>query len=485
MSDTVKFLLNNEVVETDAPSGLLVLDYLRKNERLVGTKEGCKEGDCGACAVLIGELEAETVNYELVPSCMVPLGEMQGKHVVTIEGMNLEDDLNPVQQAMVDSGGTQCGFCTPGFIVSMVWYVMCEDGEPDLDGFQRSISGNLCRCTGYTSINRAAEELIDKFSEGGEWEDIWNAENRIETLAEEEMLPEHFIDVTDKLAQIDPPETPDEDVEIADFFVAGGTDIYVQDGEELPKARVAILNHFPQMEGIRLVEDEFRVGALTSFEDFAQHPDIRKLYPDIDDAMFKIASLHIRNRATLGGNIINASPIADMTNLLLALESDLVLEDGDNRRLVPMEDFYLDYKTLDRNEDELLTEVVFPKGDEQTRVNFEKVSKRKALDIATVCSGARLRAENKEIDEANITMGGVAPYPLLLEDTRDYLLGQPVQTSTVHDAIDVARQEISPISDVRGSDDYKRLLVRQLILAHFTEAFPDRVRPEEVAGEAR
>jgi xanthine dehydrogenase small subunit len=484
MSESVEFLLNDEVTETDASDGMLVLDYLRKNERLVGTKEGCKEGDCGACAVLIGEMNgSENVEYDLVPSCMVPLGEMQGKHLVTIEGMNVGDGLNPVQQAMVDTGGTQCGFCTPGFIVSMVWYVMCaEDEEPNLDGFQRAISGNLCRCTGYTSINRASEILIDKFSEDGEWESIWNAENRIETLAEEDMIPEYFVDVTDQLADLSEPETPDEDIDIAEFFVAGGTDIYVQDGEELPKSTVAILNHFPQMKGIRHVDGEFRAGALTTFEAFGQDPDIREFFPTVDDAMFKIASLHIRNRATLGGNIINASPIADMTNLLLALETDLVLEDQENRRVVPMEEFYHGYKQMDRNEDELLTEVVFPDGDAGTKINFEKVSKRKALDIATVCSGARLRVAEGELVEANITLGGVAPYPLLLEDTRDYLLGQPVETDTVYDAIEVAREEISPISDVRGSDDYKRLLARQLIIAHFTEAFPEDVRPEAVAS---
>lgn len=482
MDTTVEFLLNDRLVETDAPEGLLVLDYLRDNERLVGTKEGCKEGDCGACAIMIGELENGDIEYELVTSCLVPLGEMQGKHVVTIEGMNLEDELNPVQQAMVDCGGTQCGFCTPGFIVSMVWYVMCADEKPSLEGFHRAIGGNLCRCTGYTSINRACETLIDKFGEGGEWHSIWEAQNRIEALAEAEMIPSYFTDAAEKLREIKEPEPPADDIDIADFFVAGGTDIYVQEGEDIPSARVAVLNHFPHMEGVRLQDGKFRVGGLTSFEDFGQHPQIRRLIPNMDHHMFLIASLHIRNRATLGGNIVNASPIGDMTNLLLALDSELVLESDEDRRVVDMEDFFIDYKKMDRQDGELLTEIVFPDGDDATKVNFEKVSKRKALDIATVCSGARFRLEEGKLAEANITMGGVAPIPYLLEETREYLLGRSVDEETVHGAIDVAWNEISPISDVRGSADYKRLLVRQMIMAHFVEAYPSRVQFEALAS---
>lgn len=482
MASSTEFLLNDRVVEAEAADGLLVLDYLRKDERLVGTKEGCKEGDCGACAIMVGELDGDEIDYELVTSCLIPLAEMHGKHVVTIEGVNVGDELNPVQQAMCDFGGTQCGFCTPGFVVSMVWYVMCAEGEPTFDGFQRAIGGNLCRCTGYASINRASEALIEKFGEDGEWAEIWNADDRIEALAEAEMIPAYFTEAAEKLAKVSQPEPPKDELDAAEYFVAGGTDIYVQEGEELPKARIAVLNHFPHMEGIRHEEGEFRCGALTSFEDFGQHPEIRELIPDIDHAMFLIASLHIRNRATLGGNIINASPIGDMTALLYALGSNLVLEGPDGQRVVPMEEFFLDYKEMDRREDELLTEIVFPDGDEGTKVHFEKVSKRKALDIATVCSGSRLRAEEGALVEANITMGGVAPVPFLLEETREFLLGRPVSEATLEGAIDVALDEISPISDVRGSAEYKALLVRQLLIAHFTESYPNSVRFEALAS---
>ncbi|QDG49863.1 2Fe-2S iron-sulfur cluster binding domain-containing protein [Persicimonas caeni] len=478
---TTEFWLNDQLVSTDAPQGLLVLDYLRRHEHLVGTKEGCKEGDCGACAILIGRLDGDGVRYEPVTSCLVPLGEMQGRHVVTIEGINLEG-LSPVQQAVVDFGGTQCGYCTPGFIVSMTWYLMAEQGEPTLEGMQRAISGNLCRCTGYASINRASESLVDKFGESGPWADIWAADDRVSALVDAEMLPAYFTEMPERLRQIEAPEL-EHDGDITDFFVAGGTDIYVQQGERIPGASVKMLNHLPLMRGVRREKGEFRVGALTTFEEFRADEGIQGLIPRIDDFMFLIASLHIRNRATLGGNIVNASPIGDMTNMLLALGTRLVLSDGEAEREVAMKDFFLDYKVLDRRPAELITEIVFPEGTDATRINFEKLSKRKALDIATVCSGFRCEASaDGVIEEVGISMGGVAPTPLYLEETCEFLVGRTIDCDTVREATKIAMGEASPISDVRGSADYKRLLVRQFLIAHFTECYPERVRFAELAS---
>jgi xanthine dehydrogenase small subunit len=472
------FWLNDELVETEEHPGVLVLDYVRRN-RLTGTKEGCKEGDCGACAILVGTLRDGRVRYEPVTSCLVPLGEMHGKHVVTVEGLNFRDRLSFVQDAMVYCGGTQCGYCTPGFVVSMTWYLMSQDeDEPSMDGFKRSISGNLCRCTGYASINRAGQQIVDALA-GGEYADIWEADDRVAALVESELVPAYFAEMPARLSAI---ETPEADGADADFFVAGGTDIYVQRGEEIPKGTVNILNHHPEMRGVRLEDGAIRVGSLTTFTEFAQDANVRELISRMDEFLWLIASLHIRNRATLGGNIVNASPIGDMTNLVLALGSTLVLNEAGKVRDVPMKDFFLGYKELDKSDRELVTEVVFPKGDDETYVNFEKVSKRKALDIATVCSGARFRVDGETIESASMSMGGVAATPLLLEKTNASLAGKPLEPATVRDALSVAQSEVSPISDVRGSADYKRLLVNQLIIAHFTELFGDRVRFEELAS---
>lgn len=477
--ETTRFWLNDELVETDESPGRLILDYVRKN-RLTGTKEGCKEGDCGACTILVGELHDGRVRYEPTTSCLVPLGEMHGKHVVTIEGLNFDRRLSLVQDAMVRWGGTQCGYCTPGFVVSMTWYLMAEEDEPSMEGFKRSISGNLCRCTGYNSITRAGSEIIDAMGPDGTYASVWNADDRIAALCEEGLLPGYFTEMPNRLADFDSPKPNGAG---AEFFVAGGTDLYVQRGAEIPGARIAILNHHPEMKGIREQDDALLIGALTTFTEFAEDPRVRRLIPRMDEFLWLIASLHIRNRATLGGNIVNASPIGDMTNLLLALGSSLVLDlDGETRE-VAMKDFFLDYKKLDKAHGELVTQIIVPRGTRDTHVNFEKVSKRKALDIASVCSGARIEARDGTIISGFISMGGVAATPLLLRRTAGFLAGKSIEAETIRAALDVAQAEISPISDVRGSAAYKRLLTNQLIIAHFTELFGDHVTAEEVLNK--
>lgn len=476
--ETIQFWLNDELIETDESPGRLVLDYVRKN-RLTGTKEGCKEGDCGACTILVGHLEAGRVRYEPVTSCLVPMGEMQGKHVVTIEGLNFRKKLSFVQDAMVHRGGTQCGYCTPGFVVSMTWFLMDRHGELTMDAFKRSISGNLCRCTGYNSINRAGEDILTAVSEGGPYAWIWEADDRIQALVDEELIPAYFTQMPERLAAVTAPRPNGAG---AEFFIAGGTDLYVQRGEEIPASRVAILNHHPEMRGIHEDDNALHIGALTTFTEFAENEAVRRLIPRMDDFMWLIASLHIRNRATLGGNIVNASPIGDMTALLLALGSALVLSDGTATREVAMRDFFLGYKQLDKRPEELVTHIVVPLGTSNTHVNFEKVSKRKALDIATVCSGARIDLNGDTIVSAYISMGGVAAIPLLLRRTAAFLAGREISAETVRDALAVAQAEVTPISDVRGSADYKRLLVNQLIIAHFTVLFGQHLTFEQIHG---
>lgn len=479
MASPLIFWLNNRRIETEEHDGLLVLDYLRNKRFLTGTKEGCKEGDCGACTILIGQLRNTEIEYQPTTSCLVPLGEMHGRHVVSIEGLNLENQLNPVQQAMVDRCGSQCGFCTPGFIVSMCWYLLSADETPSLQGFQRAFSGNLCRCTGYTSINRASLDLVEDFGPGGQFEEVWTAPDRVAALCDAGLLPSYFAEMPARLASIAPvDEKPHDGVEESEFFVAGGTDLYVQVGEEIPTSTVKVLNRHPEMKGIERDDEagHLRIGALTTFEEFGQHREIRKLMPRMDHYLYLIASLQLRVRATLAGNIINASPIGDMTNLLLALDTILVFHNGRRQRKVEMKGFFTGYKTFDKDRDELMTELLIPIPEGETRIHFEKVSKRTCLDIASVNSAAKIRVDRDGIIEtASLTVGGVAPVPLWLEKTQNFFEGQPLNAETVRRGLQVAHREMSPISDVRGSAEYKRLLAHQLISAHFTELYPDRI----------
>ncbi len=486
MSTPVRFWLNNREIETTAPPGMLVLDFLRHRVELMGTKEGCKEGDCGACTVLIGELAGNNVYYRPVTSCLVPVGELHGKHLVTVEGLNM-DHLTVVQDAIVTEGATQCGFCTPGIVVSLTYGLM-EKGPDFSDAdVKYMLSGHLCRCTGYASLLRAGKLLQRQAMKLTTGDD---QPTHIRAMIEREMLPAYFADIPEKLRRI-PPRSASDGKHAPAVFIAGGTDIYVQRGEELPEASVSLLNLYPEMKGISRKGDRIQVGALTTFEEFANHPVIRQAIPDIKDYMLLNASLQIRNRATVGGNVVNASPIADMVIFLLALNAEVMLwesttswKEGKNLRKVALKDFYKGYKQLDKSPTEVVTEILFPSPSDDEHIHFEKVSKRRHLDIASVNSAIRIRVTNGIIGQVHLSMGGVAPVPLFMRRTCEYLTGSPLTTDMLNAALDIAQQEISPISDIRGSADYKRLLTRNLIIAHFTELFPEKFSVRElVKGE--
>ena len=496
---TIHFLLNDRDERVEAPAGLLVLDFLRQQKRLVGTKEGCREGDCGACTVLVGELQGDPgsgrLQYRPMTSCLMPCAELAGKHLVTIEGLSRPSEsadplatLTPVQRAIVEHGATQCGFCTPGIVVSLTAMVLETGRPPGPDAVERALSGHLCRCTGYRSLRAsgaAIGEATPNVGSSATDDEAWGA------LVEAGFLPHWWLDSVQRLremaaehhrsgaevaGEIPSAETSATDVSITEDLptvIAGGTDLYVQRGEDLPRVAVDVLDRHPEMRGIRVQGGCLHLGALTTFEELAEHPKVRPWIPRIEEHMHLVASWQVRTRATLGGNLMNASPIGDMTILCLALDAEVVLCRGEACRRQPLRTFYRGYKDLDRAPGELLTEIVLPNLDPETRVHFEKVSKRTCLDIATVNSASCLRLEDGLIADAGLAVGGVAPVPLRLEETAAEVRGKPLDRATVDWACAVAQEEISPISDVRGSAQYKRLLVRQQLIAHFTTLYPE------------
>lgn len=468
MSLEIQFILNEREISARVPAGLLVLDYLRNHLRLVGTKEGCKEGDCGACVVMVGELNGKRVRYRPVTSCLMPMAELHGKHLITIEGLRVPG-LSPVQQAIVELGASQCGFCTPGIVVSLTSYLMQEGIRISREGVKEALSGHLCRCTGYRSLKDSADFLSAAVG------------NRtgISAMVQSGFLPEFFLHIAERLKAI--PALPVKNGRrTPDFLIAGGTDIYVQQGDTLPEARVTVLNQNPQLKGIRKVNGYLKVGATTTFEDFANHPAVQKTFPDIKKYMFLIASLQIRHRATLGGNIVNASPIGDMTILLLALDTRLLLKKGNRSRMVPLRSFYKGYKKLDLVPGELLTEIRLPDPPADSRIHWEKVSKRTCLDIASVNSAIQVQCDSSgRIRSIGLAMGGVAPIPLFMKKTCEFLTNKTVNAQNLRKALAIAQGEISPISDIRGSADYKRLLANHLLVSHFNTLFPQQINVRE------
>ncbi len=463
MTDQIHFILNDRTICTSQPTGVTVLDYLRLSERLTGTKEGCKEGGCGACTVLLGELQGEKLVYKPVLSCLLSLGELSGKHLVTIEGLN-QEKLSPIQQVLVDYGATQCGFCTPGIVMSLTGYLLGEATDINEVGIKTALHNNLCRCTGYGAIKRAASALVKSLGNQG----VLNLENWIDRG----IIPEYFRDISHRLRQL--PQSLSENGKVSpEFVIAGGTDLYVQQGDRLPESQVRLLNQFPQMKGITTDGDFIHIGALTTFAEFANHPAIIKLIPQIQIYIQRIASHTIRQRATVGGNIITASPIGDISVMLLALNPDLVLQEGNRRRKVPLREFFQGYKKIEKQAEEILTEIIIRIPTVATQFNFEKVSKRQYLDCSAVNSGISVYCDGDVIDQISIAMGGVAPIPLFLKDTSNYLLGKRVTPDDITGAFPILQQEISPISDIHGSANYKRLLARQVLIAHFTELFSE------------
>lgn len=458
----LRFALNDALVETAAHPGLPALDYLRDDARLTGVKYACREGDCGSCVILLGAPVGGSVRYRVVTSCLLPVGALDGRHVVTIEGLNRRTP-GPIQDAFASQGASQCGFCTPGFVVSFTSYLL-EATRWDEDEAIEAIAGNICRCTGYASIRRALTAVLDRLRSN-----VDPAEDRIPALVRQGLLPDYFLRVADLVAglEITTPTSPPAQPHVV---VAGGTDLYVQRPDELAANDVWVL----PIENERPVwrdADHIYLAATATAEDMKRSQLLDDAVGGIEPAMRLMGSLPIRQRATIAGNIVNASPIADMTIVLLALGAEIGLVAGDSHRSLPLRDFFLGYKELDLRQNELVEWVRFPEPAGGSLFNFEKVSRRTHLDIASVNTALSLEVRNGCIHAACLWAGGVAPVPLQLERTADFLVGRSPDSETAVAAARAARSEVAPISDVRGSADYKRLLLGQLVLAHFNVLF--------------
>lgn len=468
LNETIRFVLNDQLLEADVSAGLLALDYLREEKHLVGTKSGCREGDCGACSVILGELDADgSVIYRPMTSCLLPMGELRGKHLVTIEGLNMQA-LSPVQDAMVDCGGTQCGYCTPGFVVCMTAGLMAPQLPLDEAGVLYAISGNLCRCTGYRSIKTAGVQAIAAIK------DHLQGDERIPALVEAKALPEYFLTIPKRLKEIrSSAGAVPAGRSAGSILIAGGTDLYVQRGEQLPEEPMSLLNLSGKINAATIRNEKVVVDARMSFEAFAEDPLVLGNLKSIRDYNLLIASWPIRTRSTLGGNLCNASPIADMTCLLLALDSELTIENASgSRRVLPLREFYLGYKKLNKQPDEVVKDIAFSIIGEGTSVNWEKVSKRAWLDIATVNAACKMTVDDGTITEASLALGGVSATPLFLKETSQFLVGRSLSLETLSACLDLLQSEFEPMGDVRGSATYKRLLARQLTAAHFFKLFP-------------
>ncbi|MDG1407032.1 MAG: xanthine dehydrogenase small subunit [Octadecabacter sp.] len=423
----VTFLLNGETVEVNTPPTQTLLDWLRETRGLTGTKEGCNEGDCGACSVMItDERGARSLN-----ACILFVPQLHGKAVRTVEGIAAPDGtLHAVQQAMVDNHGSQCGFCTPGFVVSMATAHL--NGRTDHDDV---LAGNLCRCTGYAPIIRAAKAV-----EGA-------------------AVPDHVIDhpIAPKTTDFPAPETSDA---LAEWYaahpngtlIAGATDVGLWVTKHFTDlGDVAFLNRCKDLQQIDDQGDTLRIGAGVTMTDVLVA--VRILHPSFGDMIRRYGSDQVRNAATIGGNIANGSPIGDNPPALIAMGATLHLRRGNTRRDTPIEDFFIAYGKQDRQPGEFVEAVTIPKSAPALRCY--KLSKRFDQDISAVCGCFNITVADGKITDARIAFGGMAGTPKRAPLSEAALVGRPWSFDTIQTAAATLAEDFAPLSDMRASTAYR------------------------------
>jgi xanthine dehydrogenase small subunit len=477
----VRFLLGGERRELSGiDPNMTVLNYLRRVERRVGTKEGCGEGDCGACTVVLGEVEGDRLRYRAVNSCIQFVGALDGKQLLTVEDLAAADGtLHPCQQAMVDCHGSQCGFCTPGFVMSL-FALYQEPGEPDRNRIDDALAGNLCRCTGYGPIAAAAKAMKasdqpDRFARGTR-----------ATLAALEALDDSAMAslesdgrryfaprLADALAQL-LLEYPGATI------LAGGTDVGLWVTKQLRRlGPIIAIGEVAELKRISVNDRWIEIGAAVTYTEAL--PAIEAHYPDIADMMRRLGSEQIRNAGTIGGNIANGSPIGDSPPPLIALGSRLVLRRGDRHREMPLEDFFLDYGKQDRQPGEFVVAVRVPVSDPSRVLRCYKVSKRFDQDITASLGAFALTLAGDEVEDIRICFGGMAPVPKRARQVEAALKGKEWSHDTVEAACWVMSEDYTPITDMRASARYRLRVAQNLLRKFFVETTQPEARTRVLA----
>lgn len=464
----IQFLLNRELrTEHALDPNITVLNYLREHLGKSGTKEGCASGDCGACSVVVGELIGERVRYRTLNSCLTFVASLHGKQLITVEDLKHHGQLHSVQQAMVDCHGSQCGFCTPGFVMSLFALQKNSEGFDKADTLE-ALAGNLCRCTGYRPIIDAAEQACcqkqpDQF-------DTFEPQTVAQLKA---IAPQDTAELNsgDKRCLL-----PLTIADLADLFaanpearlLAGGTDLALevtQFHRELPV--MIYVGHIEAMKRVEVTEHSIEIGAATALSDC--YAALAKEYPDFGELLHRFASLQIRNQGTLGGNIGNASPIGDAPPLLIALGAQIVLRKGNSSRTLPIEDYFLDYKVTARQEAEFIEKIIVPRHQASQLFRAYKVSKRLEDDISAVCAAFNLEVEDGVVQSARITFGGMAAIPKRAAVCEAVLKGDVFNQAQIELACAALAEDFTPLSDFRASKEYRLLVAQNLLRKCFIE----------------
>jgi xanthine dehydrogenase small subunit len=465
MRDVPHFLLGDaERRPRDISPTLTVLEYLRTVEKLCGTKEGCAEGDCGACTVILGEPDGAGMRYRAVNACILFVPALDGKQLLTVEHLGGQ---HPVQRAMVERHASQCGFCTPGFVMSL--FALHHGATPaDRTDINDALAGNLCRCTGYRPIVDAALDVTgapaeDRFAVSAE-----ATSARLKALEKAGMLelhhsgqtwfaPRSITELADLLARY-----PDA------ILLAGGTDVGLWvTKQHRTLGTIVTLDAVRDLASVEEVDGTLRIGAGVLYED-ALGP-LAAHFPDFGVLLRRLGSRQIRNRGTIGGNIGNGSPIGDTPPVLIALGATLVLRCGMARRTLPLEQFFLGYRRTALAPGEFIERIEIPLPRPGWQFRCYKVAKRFDQDISAVCGAFDLNLIDGQVRDIRIGFGGMAATPVRAKATERALLGQAWTETNVRAAMDALDAEFAPISDMRASAGYRRMVARNLLFKCFLE----------------